>query len=65
MTGVALRATLWLRARMTEQADIPATENKSPPPSPQPPLPTLRAPHALWLVSQSPGATAAWAGASG
>lgn len=33
-TGVALRATLWLRARMTEQADIPATENKSPPPNP-------------------------------
>lgn len=29
-TGVALRATLRLRARMTEQADIPATGNKSP-----------------------------------
>lgn len=38
-TGVALRATLWLRARMTEQADIPATENKSPPPAPSPHTP--------------------------
>lgn len=54
---MALRATLWLRARMTEQADIPATENKSPPPPH-----ALRAPHTLWLVSQSPRATAAWSG---
>lgn len=56
---MALRATLWLSSRMTEQADIPATENKSAPPShPH----ALRAPHALWLVSQSPRVTAAWSG---
>ena len=43
---MALRATLRLRARMTEQADIPATGNKSPPAA-------LLAAGALWPVSQS------------